>query len=121
LNKARRGELFTCVPVGYVRSADGGIALDPDEQARSVVALVFAKFAELGSVTKLLDYFATRGIRLGTREHRGPCRGQLVWRPAPAVCPVRDAAALNVRWGLRLRAAYERPEPEGLGPVEDGA
>jgi DNA invertase Pin-like site-specific DNA recombinase len=30
LNKARRGELFTCVPVGYVRSPDGGIALDPD-------------------------------------------------------------------------------------------
>src|SRR5262245_63245895 len=43
LNKARRGELFSCVPVGYVRSADGGIALDPDEQVRSVVALVFAK------------------------------------------------------------------------------
>ena len=37
LNKARRGELFTCVPIGYVRSPDGGIALDPDEQVRSVV------------------------------------------------------------------------------------
>ena len=82
LNKARRGELFTCVPIGYVRPADGGIALDPDEQARSVVALVFAKFAELGSVPKLLDYFVTRGIRLGMRAHRGPDRGELVWRPA---------------------------------------
>ena len=48
LNKARRGELFTCVPRGYVRSPDNGIALDPDEQVRSVVALVFAKFAEFG-------------------------------------------------------------------------
>ncbi|MCE9564592.1 MAG: recombinase family protein [Planctomycetes bacterium] len=28
LNKARRGELFTCVPIGYVRSPDGSIARD---------------------------------------------------------------------------------------------
>src|SRR5205085_4626013 len=32
LNKARRGELFTCVPIGYVGSVSGGIARDPDEQ-----------------------------------------------------------------------------------------
>jgi DNA invertase Pin-like site-specific DNA recombinase len=32
LNKARRGELFTCVPIGYVRSADGGIALDGETE-----------------------------------------------------------------------------------------
>ena len=53
LNKAKRGELFTCVPVGYVRSPDGGIALDPDEQVRAVVSLVFAKYAELGSLVKV--------------------------------------------------------------------
>jgi DNA invertase Pin-like site-specific DNA recombinase len=41
LNKARRGELFSCVPIGYVRPASGGIALDPDEWAapRSLVHL----------------------------------------------------------------------------------
>jgi hypothetical protein len=33
-------------------------------------------------VPRLLDYLVTRGIRLGMREHRGPARGQLVWRPA---------------------------------------
>src|SRR5207249_7926637 len=57
LNKARRGELFTCVPIGYVRTPDGGIALDPDEQVRSVVAMVFAKFAALGSLTKTHAFF----------------------------------------------------------------
>src|SRR5581483_1586930 len=62
LNKARRGELFTCVPIGYVRSADGGIALDPDEQVRSVVALVFDKFAELGSLTKTHAFFVANDI-----------------------------------------------------------
>src|SRR3954454_3627277 len=82
LNKARRGELFTCVPVGYVRSPSGGISLDPDEQVRSVVALVFAKFAELGSVPKLTAYFASHGIRLGVRAYKGSEKGQLRWRPA---------------------------------------
>jgi DNA invertase Pin-like site-specific DNA recombinase len=82
LNKARRGELFTCVPTGYVRSASGGIALDPDEQVRSVMALVFAKFSELGSVPKVNAYFAANGLQLGVRVYKGPDKGQLRWRPA---------------------------------------
>jgi DNA invertase Pin-like site-specific DNA recombinase len=80
LNKARRGELFTCVPIGYVRSADGGIALDPDEQVRSVVDLVFAKFAELGSLTRTHAFFVAHGIRLGVRVYKGPDKGRLVWQ-----------------------------------------
>lgn len=89
LNKARRGELFTCVPVGYVRSASGGISLDPDEQVRSVVALVFAKFGELGSVPKLNPYFVANGIRLGVRSYKGSEKGQLRWRPATRVALYR--------------------------------
>jgi DNA invertase Pin-like site-specific DNA recombinase len=80
LNKARRGELFTCVPIGYVRSADGGIAVDPDEQVRSVIALIFAKFSELGTVPKVRAYLTANGIRIGVRPHKGPNRGQLEWR-----------------------------------------
>jgi DNA invertase Pin-like site-specific DNA recombinase len=79
LNKARRGELFTCVPVGYVRSPDGGIALDPDEQVRGVVSLVFAKYAELGSLTKTHAYLVANNIQLGLRVYKGPGKGRLVW------------------------------------------
>jgi hypothetical protein len=89
LNKARRGELFTCVPVGYVRSASGGITLDPDEQVRSVVALVFAKFAELGSVPRLNAYFAANGIQLGVRIYKGSEKGKLRWRPATRIALYR--------------------------------
>jgi DNA invertase Pin-like site-specific DNA recombinase len=80
LNKARRGELFTCVPIGYVRTPDGGIALDPDEQARSVVTLLFQKFAELGSLTKTHAFFVANGIQLGLRVYKGPGKGRLVWQ-----------------------------------------
>jgi hypothetical protein len=80
LNKARRGELFTCVPVGYVRSPETGIALDPDEQVRSFVSLVFAKFVELGSLTKTHAYFVANNIQMGLRVHKGPGKGRLVWQ-----------------------------------------
>ncbi len=80
LNKARRGELFTCVPIGYVRSADGGIALDPDEQVRAVVSLVFTKYAELGSLTKTHAHFVANNIQLGLRVYKGPGKGRLVWQ-----------------------------------------
>jgi DNA invertase Pin-like site-specific DNA recombinase len=82
LNKARRGELFTCVPGGYVRSCSTGIAFDPDEQVRSVLSLVFTKFAELGSVPKVNAHFAAHGIRLGVRTYKGSDKGRLQWRPA---------------------------------------
>lgn len=82
LNKARRGELFTCVPIGYVRSAGGGIALDPDEQVRSVVAMVFDLFAELRSVPKVHAHLVAHQIGIGMRAYRGPERGQLMFRPA---------------------------------------
>jgi len=82
VNEAKRGELFTCVPRGYVRAPDGGIALDPDEQVRSVGALVFATFAELGSLTKVHAYPVAHNIQLGLRVHKGPGKGRSVW-PRP--------------------------------------
>src|SRR5207244_6735151 len=57
LNKARRGDLFTHVPMGYLKMSTDEIALDPDEQVRAVVQLMFAKFEELGSVAAVLKYF----------------------------------------------------------------
>lgn len=80
LNKARRGELFNHPPIGYVRSREGQLQIDPDQQVQSVVRLVFDKFAELGSVNALLRYFVSHEVRLGIRPHGGSDRGELQWR-----------------------------------------
>src|SRR5205814_3134601 len=56
LNKAQRGELFHSLPLGYVKLPSGDIALDPDEQAQSVIRLAFDKFDEIGSIYGLLNY-----------------------------------------------------------------
>jgi DNA invertase Pin-like site-specific DNA recombinase len=79
VNKARRGELFGCVPIGYVRSTDGGVALDPDEQVRSVIKLIFEKFADLGTISRVHEYFVVHDIQLGLRVYKGADKGRLVW------------------------------------------
>lgn len=78
LNKARRGELFNHASMGYVR-VPGGLALDPDEQAQSVMRLVFDQFDRQGSLHGLLRYLVRHGLRLPVRPHCGPNRGQLEW------------------------------------------
>jgi DNA invertase Pin-like site-specific DNA recombinase len=80
LNKARRGEYFTHAPIGYVRNGDT-FELEPDDQARGVVQLIFDKFAELGSLSRVRRYLRENQICIGVRDHRGPERGKLKWRP----------------------------------------
>jgi DNA invertase Pin-like site-specific DNA recombinase len=79
-NKARRGEFFTHVPIGYVRDAAGQAALDPDEEVQAVVQLMFDKFDELGSAGAVLRYLVAHDVRFGVRRHDGPTRGELEWR-----------------------------------------
>jgi DNA invertase Pin-like site-specific DNA recombinase len=81
LHKAERGELILTVPCGYLKLPHGEVILDPDEQVRATVHLAFAKFAELGSFGKVYRYLRQNKICVGCRVHRGPRRGELVWRP----------------------------------------
>src|SRR5437867_6499542 len=69
LSKAARGELFLDVPVGYVKTPAGELALDADEQVRAVVKLLFDKFEELGSVRAVFAYLLQHGLRMGIRCH----------------------------------------------------
>jgi DNA invertase Pin-like site-specific DNA recombinase len=82
LNKARRGERIINVPIGYVKTPAGGLALDPDEQARAVVRLLVDKFEEMGTAHAVTRYLRLNHIRLGIRPHDGPNRANLEWRPA---------------------------------------
>ena len=112
-NKARTGELILNVPCGYVKLPAGEVALDPDEQVRATVQLIFDKFDELGSCRRLYRYLLRNGIRLGIRVHRGPRRGELVWRrPTPAHAE-SDAASSDLRGGLFLRTSSRRSQADG--------
>jgi hypothetical protein len=51
--KAKRGELFTTVAVGYRRAADDRIEKEPDRRVQQALALVFKKFAEFQSIRQV--------------------------------------------------------------------
>jgi len=60
--KARRGELFLTVAVGYTKTGDDRIEMDPDRRVREAIALVFRKFAELQTVRQVLVWIRQQQI-----------------------------------------------------------
>ena len=76
LAKAERGELAVPLPIGYVRRPSGEVVLDPDEQARHVVRLVFSAFRRLGTLNGVLRYLVgQRGPAAGPGAFRARRRG----------------------------------------------
>lgn len=79
LQKARRGELVTKVPTGYVRT-NGQVAFDPDEQVRTFVSTVFTLFERCGSLSAVLRYLVQQGLQMPIRLQDGPDKGTLHMR-----------------------------------------
>ncbi len=79
LRKARRGELFTTVAVGYVRDGRDRIAMDPDRRVREAIALVFRKFDELGSIRQVHLWLRHEAMELPAVV-REPSRRRIVWK-----------------------------------------
>lgn len=80
LQKAQRGELWKPVPTGYVRTASGEVVLDPDEEVRAVIHLLFSSFRRHGTVRGVVRDLARRGARVGVRMWTGTQLGALEWR-----------------------------------------
>ncbi len=76
--KARRGELQYCLPVGYLWTANGKIEMDPDQRVQQAIRSVFSKMTELGSVRQVLLWFRGERIELPMRIFDEP-RGRTVW------------------------------------------
>jgi DNA invertase Pin-like site-specific DNA recombinase len=80
LAKAERGELAIPLPIGYARRPSGEVILDPDEQARHVVRLVFSTFSKAGTLNGVLRYLVDNQVQLPVRVHSGASKGEIEWR-----------------------------------------
>ena len=79
LNKAKKGELRFPLPVGFCYDEESRIVLDPDEEVRGAVGLVFRLFRETGSAFAVMQRFADRTLRFPKRSYGGAWDGKLIW------------------------------------------
>lgn len=80
-NKARRAELKTRIPAGFVYDAHDKVALDPDTQVQQSIKTFFSLFRQSGSAYRAAHEFNAAGLLFPTRLHDGPRKGDLVWKP----------------------------------------
>jgi len=79
LNKARKGDLRFPLPIGYCHDDDSKIVIDPDQEVRGAVAMVFQVFRETGSAYGVVQQFAVQGIKFPKRAYGGAWNGKLIW------------------------------------------
>lgn len=62
LNKARRGELTSKLPVGFVYDESGQVRLHPDSHVRDTIRLFFETFRRIGTANGTVRYFRDEKI-----------------------------------------------------------
>ena len=77
LNKAAKGELRFALPVGLVWDGDQ-IVLDPDQEVRGAVRMVFDLFARESTAFGVVQRFNELGLR-PRRAYGGAWDGKLIW------------------------------------------
>lgn len=85
-SKARRGELFKRLPVGYGRDAMDKVVFHPDQRICEAIQLVFVKFRERWSVRQTFQWFRDHDVELPVNPIQGT---RLVWK-IPTQSLVRD-------------------------------
>jgi DNA invertase Pin-like site-specific DNA recombinase len=81
LNKARRAELITPLPVGLAYDGLGKVVLDPDRAVQHAITHLFATFDATGSAHAVVKAFTNAGLRFPRRHRKGPHKGELDWAP----------------------------------------
>jgi DNA invertase Pin-like site-specific DNA recombinase len=100
LNKARRGELESPLPVGFIYNPAHQSVLDPDKQVQDSLRLFFDTFTRTGSAMATMKTFHQRGLRFPRRLRKGPQKGDLVW------AELTHSRALQVLHNPRYAGAF---------------
>jgi DNA invertase Pin-like site-specific DNA recombinase len=77
--KARRGELFLTVAIGYLKTSHDRIEKDPDRRVQEAIMLAFNKFAELQTVRQVHLWMRQERLPLPATEY-GPEGRKVIWK-----------------------------------------
>jgi DNA invertase Pin-like site-specific DNA recombinase len=80
-NKARRGEIFTAIPTGYVEVRGKGLQKHPDLRVQRSLERFFARFREMPSARQLFQWYRKHEELLPWVAH-GDDPHQVQWQPA---------------------------------------
>ena len=111
--KARRGELYLNVAVGYVKVQRDRIVKDPDRRVQEAIGLVFRKFMEFQSIRQVHLWLRQEEVLLPAVAVDGETR-RVVWKP-PVYNTIRHLLANPVYGG-----AYAFGRTGSRVTVEDG-
>ena len=79
LNKAKRGELQSPLPVGFIYDHQHRPVLDPDKQVQESLGMFFNTFRRTGSAMATVKAFRQQGLVIPRRLKKGPRKGDLLW------------------------------------------
>ncbi len=79
LNKARRGEFKTRLPIGFLYDHNDKVILDPDKQVQQTIRLLFDTFRRTGAAFATVKAFWNDDIKFPCRFYNGPNKGTLQW------------------------------------------
>ena len=113
--KARRGELFKRLPIGYARDPVGKIMFHPDRRVCEAIQLVFAKFRELWSVRQTFQWFRDHDLELPVNPIQGT---RLIWKYSFAEPNPRHFTQSLLRRCLCLGTASSN-DLAGRGPARE--
>jgi DNA invertase Pin-like site-specific DNA recombinase len=111
--KAGRGELRFCLPVGYLWTAHGKVEMDPDQRVQQALRLVFSKMTELGSVRQVLLWFRRERVPQPMRAIDTPGE-QTIWN-----LPVYNSV-LKLLTNPMYAGAYAFGKTQGRTTVVEG-
>jgi DNA invertase Pin-like site-specific DNA recombinase len=100
LNKARRGELESPLPVGFLYNASHQAVMDPDAQVQTSIRFFFETFHRTGSAMATVKAFRAQGVLFPRRLKRGLHKGDLLW------AELAHSRALQVLHNPRYAGAF---------------
>jgi DNA invertase Pin-like site-specific DNA recombinase len=100
LNKARRGELESPLPVGFVYNASHQAVMDPDGHVQTSLRFFFETFRRTGSAMATVKAFRTQGVLFPRRLKKGLHKGDLLW------AELTHSRALQVLHNPRYAGAF---------------
>jgi len=78
MNKVKKGEVHAFAAAGYVKSPLGNLEVDPNEDVKANIQLVFNIFEQEKSVSKVLTYFKKNNLELV----RSTPKSEIIWKEA---------------------------------------